>query len=180
MAGTEDAPLGLMAALPDEAQGLFDEMARDRACTVETVGARAYHRGKLWGRPCVISLAGIGKVAAATTATAMIHRYGVGSLLFTGVAGGLGQGVAIGDVVLADTLLQHDLDARPLFPRYEVPGKGRSRFPADAAMTDRLPEAVSASLPLAPRPARLHRGLVISGDRFVNGVEAVRQLRRDL
>ena len=61
------------------------------------------------------------------------------------MAGGLAAGVRVGDVVLARELLQHDMDASPLFPRYEVPLTGRSRFPAGAALSDRL--AAAARLP---------------------------------
>jgi adenosylhomocysteine nucleosidase len=84
-------------------------------------------------------------------------------LVFTGVAGGLASGVEVGDIVVARQLLQHDMDASPLFPRFEVPRTGRSRFDADAALADAL-AAAAARLP----SARVHRGLVISGDRFVS------------
>jgi len=64
-------------------------------------------------------------LAAATTATELIERFGVGRVVLTGVAGGLGEGVQVGDVVVATDFLQHDLDVSPLFPRYEVSFTGK-------------------------------------------------------
>jgi adenosylhomocysteine nucleosidase len=97
------------------------------------------------------------------------------------VAGGLGPGVRVGDVVVARELLQHDMDASPLVPRWEVPYTGRSRFDADAVLTDALVAATARCLARAPEligaahladfgieTPRLHEGLVVSGDRFVS------------
>jgi adenosylhomocysteine nucleosidase len=46
----------------------------------------------------------------------------VRGILFTGVAGGIGTDVNVGDVVIARTFLQHDMDASPIFPRWQLPG----------------------------------------------------------
>lgn len=129
----------------------------------QTVGGRDYWVGHLHGQDVVAVLSRIGKVAAATTATALIERFGVSRILFTGVAGGLGRNVQRGDVVVAQSFLQHDLDASPIFPRYEVPLYGTSRFATDPALTARLQRAVQQALP----GTRVHQGLVVSGDRFV-------------
>jgi adenosylhomocysteine nucleosidase len=139
----------VLALLPDEAR--------------QVVAGRDFWVGHLHGREVVTVLSRIGKVAAATTAVALIERFQVDGIVFTGVAGGLAQGVKVGDVVIADAFLQHDMDASPLFPRYEVPLYGASTFATDAGLTARLAEAVRRALP----SARLHRGLVASGDRFV-------------
>lgn len=127
------------------------------------VGGRDFWLGHLHGQEAVVVLSRIGKVAAATTATALIERFGVQCIVFTGVAGGLGPGVRVGDVVVADAFLQHDLDASPIFPRHEVPLYGTSRFATDRRLADGLAAAATRALP----GARLHRGLVVSGDRFV-------------
>jgi adenosylhomocysteine nucleosidase len=112
----------------------------------------------------VAVLSRIGKVAAATTAALLIERFKVDRIVFTGVAGGLAPGVQRGDVVIADAFLQHDLDASPIFPKYEVPLYGTDRFATDSQLTGELDAAVRRALP----GTRVHRGLIVSGDRFVS------------
>jgi adenosylhomocysteine nucleosidase len=141
----------------------------------------------------VAVLSRIGKVAAATTATVLIERFGVGCMVFTGVAGGTGPQVRVGDVVLASAFVQHDMDASPLFPRHEVPLYGRSRFPTDAHLSEGLAQAsrqvlaqVSTHVGAAAvtefdlHAPRLHRGLVASGDRFVSSTAECRALQQAL
>jgi len=140
----------VLALLPDEQK--------------QVAGKRDYFVGHLHGQEVVAVLSRIGKVAAATTATALIERFAVDRIVFTGLAGGLAPGVQRGDVVVADSFLQHDLDASPLFPRYEVPLYGTARFGTDPALTEALAAAVARALP----GVRVHRGLVASGDRFVS------------
>lgn len=146
----------------------------------ETVGQRDYWRGTWHGHELIAVLSRIGKVAAATTATALVERYHVRGMVFTGVAGGLADGVAVGDVVVGSHFLQHDLDVSPLFARYEVPHCGVGAFAADPVLGRALQQASAAMLSdtstlLGPRAVhefglqgpRLHHGLLVSGDRFV-------------
>jgi adenosylhomocysteine nucleosidase len=154
------------------------------------LAGRTFHHGQLHGRPVVLVLSGIGKVAAATTAALLIHGFDVQALVFTGVAGGLGEGVNVGDVIVARQLLQHDMDASPLFPRFEIPLTGRSRFDVDAALADALASAAQRCLERSEallgaatlhgfglERVRLHRGLLVSGDRFVAGAAQSAELR---
>ena len=131
---------------------------------VQLAAGREFWVGHLHGQPVVAVLSRIGKVAAATTATVLIERFGVSRIVFTGVAGGLAPGVEVGDIVVADSFLQHDLDASPIFPKYQVPLYGVDRFAADAGLSGQLAQAAQLALPAV----RLHRGLVVSGDRFVS------------
>ena len=175
----------ILSALPEEQDGLIDLLQNPRK--TDHAG-RVFWHGDLHGQPVVLALSRIGKVAAATTATALIERFGVGRIVFTGVAGGMGAGVNVGDVVLADDFVQHDMDASPLFPRYEVPLYGQRRFRADPELTALLHQAASTALqhindgenPWAFPDACVHRGLVASGDRFVSGAEEAQQLQSAL
>jgi adenosylhomocysteine nucleosidase len=160
----------IVSAMHEELRALLADVQEPQRVRL---AGRDFHLGRLHGQPVVLVLSGIGKVAAATTAVLLIHAFDAQALLFTGVAGGLGAGVRVGDVVLASVLLQHDMDASPLFPRFEVPLTGRSHFATDAALGVALKAAAQRCL-ADPRfggagmaPPILHEGLVVSGDRFV-------------
>jgi adenosylhomocysteine nucleosidase len=118
--------LAILSALPEEQYGLQHLLTDAR--TVRRAG-RDFTLGRLHGRSVVLGLTGIGKVAAATTATAVMEGFGAQQLLFTGVAGGVGAGVQVGDVVVAQQFLQHDMDVRPLFPAGRCLATRRPRWP---------------------------------------------------
>jgi len=152
---------------------MHEEIAALRPCLeglrTERRAGRDFHFGRLDGHDVILVRCGIGKVAAATTTAVLLDAFDAGALLFTGVAGGLGAGVHVGDIVVASTLLQHDMNAEPLFPRWEVPLTGRARFDADTAWSTRLVRAgrALATSNLHADTATVHHGLVVSGDRFV-------------
>ncbi len=187
MTSAAAAPLAITSALHGELRALLPLL--EAAHIVELAGRR-FHVGRIGGQPVVLVLSGVGKVAAAITATLLIQHFGASRLLFTGAAGGLQPEVAVGDVVVARTLLQHDMDASPLFARFEVPLTGKARFEADTALSDALADAAARCLAQAEARVgrahlaafgitapRLHQGLVASGDRFVCSAHASRMLR---
>ncbi|WP_277188406.1 5'-methylthioadenosine/adenosylhomocysteine nucleosidase [Caballeronia sp. BR00000012568055] len=178
--------LGVMAALPQELGDLLTQMRASGDVQTVTLGQREYHVGAVRGANVVATLARVGKVAAATTASALIHAFEADAIVFTGVAGGVHADVRVGDIVVADSLMQHDLDASPLFPRYEVPLLNRSRFDADRALSAALANAAQAFIAeegqaLAARfsidKPRVHRGLIVSGDQFIASAGSVNALR---
>lgn len=82
------------------------------------------------------------------------------------------------------------MDASPLFPRFEIPLTGRSRFEADAGLADALAAAAQRCLDRAPDligvrhlvdfgidAALVHQGLIVSGDRFVSSEAQSTELR---
>jgi adenosylhomocysteine nucleosidase len=118
----------IISALPEEQAGLAQLLREPERLTQ---APRELQRGLMHGKSVILALAGIGKVAAALTATMLIERHHVQRILFTGVAGGIAPEVDVGDVVVGSAYLQHDMDASPLFPRYELPLTGLARLHAD-------------------------------------------------
>jgi adenosylhomocysteine nucleosidase len=177
---------GILSALAQEQQGLIELLQQPRR--VARAG-REFWLGDLHGQPVVLALSRIGKVAAATTATTLIEAFGAQRLVFTGVAGGLARGVNVGDVVVAQSFVQHDMDASPLFPRYQIPLYGRERFACDEALSALLAGAARTGLERlgvqigagqgVTRHA-VHHGLIASGDRFVSAAEEARLLHEAL
>ena len=178
--------IAILSALAEEQHGLLALLRQPRE--IRRAG-RDFWLGELHGRPVVLALSRIGKVAAATTATALIERFHVTRIVFTGVAGGLAPGVNVGDVVVASSFLQHDMDASPIFPRYELPLYGRSLMACDETLSALLFEAACDHLARVKAgfdaqngvtAHRVHRGLIASGDRFVSAAAQSAALRRAL
>ncbi len=175
-------PTAILSALAQEQHGLIELLQHSsKVCHA----GRDFWQGELYGHSVVLALSKIGKVAAATTATALIERFGVQRMVFTGVAGGLGRGVNVGDVVVGQSFVQHDMDASPLFPRYEVPLYRKTLFDGDVALTETLLAASRSSiadfkLHSAYPAAQVHSGLIASGDRFVSTAAESNALRSAL
>lgn len=171
-----ETPIAILSALAEEQEGLLAYLHAPQR--VEH-GGRIFWTGRMQGLPVVLALSRIGKVAAATTATGLITHFGAAHMLFSGVAGGVGPDVQVGDVVVGTHYLQHDMDASPLFPRFEIPLSGRALFAADTALIANACEAftrVQPALRKARYAARLHQGLIASGDRFVSSAAEVSAL----
>ena len=183
--------LGIISAMPDEISAIVESL---NDSTTRTLGRRDYHAGCLEGSPAVVVFSGWGKVAAAATTAQLIAGYDVTDILFTGVAGAVRHGLAIGDVVVGTELIQHDIDASPIFPRYEVPLLGKARLGTDRALRARLSAAarefVRQDLSLCvPQSARewfristpqVIEGVIASGDQFFDSADEIEALRQRL
>jgi adenosylhomocysteine nucleosidase len=183
--------LGIISALQEEQQGLVEAMQRPSR---HVHGMREYTEGTLWGIEAVCVLSRIGKVAAAMTATLLVEKFEVTHILFTGVAGSGSPLVKVGDIVIADSLVQHDMDASPLFPRFEVPLTGLTHFSSDSQLSSELVHASEAFFAgemrevieeeeravFKLRQPQVHRGLIASGDQFMNSHAAITALHTDL
>lgn len=168
-------PLAIVSAMKPELAALLPLLSE---ATVEEAAGRRLHRGRLQAQQVVLVLCGIGKVAAALTTTLLVERCGVSAILFTGVAGGLGASVRVGDVVVARSVLQHDLDASPIFPRHHIPDLGCAELTCDPRLSEALAGAAAALQ--AERGAAVHEGLVVSGDRFVSTTPESEALKQRL
>ncbi len=173
--------VGVMCALPKELGALQHEM--DEPFIQTHRARREYVHGTLWGVDTVLVVGRVGKVAAATTATHLIESCDVDAIVFLGVAGAIAPYLHQGDIVIADRLVQHDLDSRPIIPRYAIPLLGVSEIHSDpnlvVASEKAAQDFASESFLFKWNPS-VHVGLVGTGDRFVTSTHDKAALIADL
>lgn len=184
-------PVAILASMEQESHLIESGLT---AAVEHLRSGRRYVTGELGGVPIVTAVSGYGKVAAAATVASVLEVFTPSLVVFGGVAGGVGDGVEIGDIVVADRLTQHDFDASPLFQRFVVPSLGVAQIAADPELTARLETAahtfvaggfqskvqIADSALFDPARTKVHRGLVASGDRFIDNVAEARVLLGDL
>lgn len=183
---------GILGAMPEEVEGILTLLSERRD---ETIGMRQYSTGIIHGKRVVIAFSRWGKVAAAATVTTMIQRYGITELIFTGVAGAISPALRVGDVVMADRLVQHDMDARPFIPRFEIPLLGLDFFnahhPSKTAVADTLTTLLNDrslhqifSEDTIQRYQLHHPGFfsgdIASGDHFFSSRQSKLRIQQDL
>ena len=175
--------LGAMAQEIDEVKALLTDK------TVVKIANREFVVGKIGQVRCVVAFSKWGKVAATITATLLIQEFGVTDLFFIGTAGALADGLKVGDIVISKRLVQHDLDARPMISRFELPLLNRIYVNSDPELTELAGKAVDKLLEkgvaqmvgeeavkefnLAPR---LYFGDIASGDQFINSDSKRREI----
>jgi len=169
--------IGIMGAMTEEIGSLREHMTD---ISEEERGGRVFIKGKMNGANVVVVFSRWGKVAAAVTATVLIERYNVNQIIFTGVAGAATPDLNIGDIVISEQLYQHDMDARPLMSRHQIPLTDVIFFKADTALVEKAHTATDGLLSSLSRkiPAEILqrfkitepkciRGTIATGDEFV-------------
>ncbi|MGV9801373.1 5'-methylthioadenosine/adenosylhomocysteine nucleosidase [Mycobacterium sp. NPDC003449] len=173
--------IGLISAIPQELAHLRDVM--DDVDGVSIAHTR-FDTGSLDGHDVVLAETGMGKVNAALVTTALAHGFGCRAVVFSGVAGGLDPDLNVGDVVVADRLIQHDAglieDERlQTYQAGHVPfinPTARLGYDVDTSLLARVKGTLNGvSLPpLSPeaggqgRPAQIVYGTVLSGDQYLH------------
>jgi len=168
--------LGLISAMYEEMDRVLSQLEHVES---QVIGQRTFYRGTFQNQELVLVFSRWGKVAAATTVTQLINTFKVDQIVFSGVAGSIHPQVKVGDIVLANAMVQHDMNASPLFPPTEIPLLEKSVFQPHfdpklenaiqhfahqytAYFSQETLENFGISKP------QLHHGKIASGDLFVH------------
>lgn len=103
--------LGIIGAMDIEVDMLKAMVEEKSVCTVSSVD---FVSGKILGKDVVVARCGIGKVNAAICAQTMILKYAPDTIINTGVGGSLSNSLNIGDIAMADYVVQSDADTSAL------------------------------------------------------------------
>ena len=103
----EQRPIGVIGAMKIEVEAILSALEDPRK---RVYGNMEFTSGRLSGVPVVVVPCSPGKVNAALCAQALIDFYAPRLVLNIGVAGGIGENVHIGDVVIATACVEYDFD----------------------------------------------------------------------
>ncbi len=160
-------PIAIIGAMDEEVSTLgqqMDSVHQERISLNEL----PVLTGFLADREVILARCGVGKVNAALTTQYIIDRFGPRAIINTGVAGGLSPQVLIGDLVVGENSLQHDVDVSHFgYPRGAIPSLKVSTFPGDPQLVDFAVAAARRQL----ESKQVHRGLIVSGDQFISSRE---------
>ena len=154
--------LGFICALAIEVEGIVNMMEKKEEKTVAKI---TYYKGDIFGREVVCCECGIGKVNSAMSTQIMIDLYHPDVIINSGIAGSLSADIRIGDIVVSDDCVQHDMDGTEMG---DLPGQiqfndeKRIEIPADKATADKLFDACRTIPDIG-----VFRGRIASGDVFV-------------
>lgn len=130
------------------------------------------YEGRLSGKRLVLVLSGIGKVNAAISTAWVIHQFAPECVINTGSAGGLGNGLKVGDVVIGERVAHHDVDVTAFGYAWGQVPQQPAVFESDAALIQVADEAARVF-----DGATVSRGLIVSGDQFVHSSECIATIR---
>ncbi len=158
---------GIICAMPEEIKELKAQLTNE---STKQIGGKDYYFGQISGQDVVLVESGIGKVEAGITTERLITDCGADVVINSGSAGGIGDGLHVGDVVISTATAYHDVDATAFDYQYgQLPGK-EPRFAASEKWGDALAKAGEQT------GLTVKQGLIVSGDQFIASQDAIKQI----
>lgn len=185
---TRPLHIGLLGAMPEEIGSDLEHLQNLEQFRYGDLTVSQGQWSTAKGDPVLISLAwsGWGKVSAARAATRLLasapSEAPIDLLLFTGVAGAADAELQQWDVLLASAVVQHDMDARPLCPRFSLPALQRDRLIPQPHWLNWAAAALEQAQTRGHLTGfgKLDQGLIGTGDQFIGEASRLDELRSAL
>lgn len=161
--------IGIIGAMDQEIAFLESKMVIQ---SKETIANCLFIKGTIETKEVVLLKSGIGKVNASLSTAILHQKYQPDYVINTGSAGGLDPSLSVGDIVISDRIIHHDVDATAFNYQYgQVPG-----MPVDYEADQRLMELIEKSIHTFKK-VQCKRGLIATGDSFIQSQAAVDRIQ---
>lgn len=161
--------IGIIGAMDEELELLLKEtriIKKERKANME------FNFGEIFSKEVVIVRCGIGKVNAAICTQILIDDFSVEKVINVGIAGGIGKDIYPGDVVIADNLVQHDMDTSAFGDKIgQIPRVDTYDFKCDAELINLAKKACESF-----EVNNYFQGRIVSGDQFIANVDKINWL----
>ncbi|MGT2887709.1 5'-methylthioadenosine/adenosylhomocysteine nucleosidase [Streptococcus didelphis] len=160
--------IGIIAAMEQELSLLVENLENK---DVTKLLSKDYYSGQYAGHDLVLVESGVGKVMSAMTVSVLVELFKVDALINTGSAGAVASDLQIGDIVVADKLVYHDVDLRAFGYDYGQMSMQPLYFEADRHFVDKFEEVLRKE----KRKSKL--GLIATGDSFIAGSDKIAEIK---
>lgn len=161
--------IGIIGAMDEEISYLQEKMTEIKK---HKIANSLFVEGKLSGEEVVLLKSGIGKVNAAMATTILMERFQPTYVVNTGSAGGFAESLSVGDVVISNEVVHHDVDATAFQYEYGQVPQMPARFRANETLINAVQDIVSAI------EINYEIGLVATGDSFMSDETRIQETRQ--
>ncbi|WP_094752189.1 5'-methylthioadenosine/S-adenosylhomocysteine nucleosidase [Psychromonas sp. CD1] len=151
--------IGIIGAMDEEISILKGKMSNLESTTI---AGCEFHQGSLHGQQVILTLSGIGKVAASIASTLLLDKFKPDYIINTGSAGGFDKKLNVGDIIISKEVRFHDVDLTAF--GYEIGQMAQlpAAFQADPTLIN-IAQQATKSLP----HLTFTQGLICTGDIFM-------------
>lgn len=158
--------IGIVAAMEEETRALLDVMTEK---SIEKRAQQKFYKGRYLSHEIILVQSGIGKVNAALATSLLIDRFGAEIVVNSGVAGGIGEDISVGDLVVSTSCAYQDADNRIFDYDY-------GQIPQMPARYCAAREVLDSFISLAENQWTIRQGLIVSGDSFIASQEEINRI----
>lgn len=152
----------LIVAMTSELNGFLEKLDYE----VNIVSGIKVFKSKVNNVDLYIAKSEVGKVNAATLTTTLILKLKPKYVINAGIAGGLNQSINLLDVIASTKICYHDFDLTPFGLKKGEMDNGLMYFNGSRKLLSLIDDDVK-------------KGLIVSGDQFVSGIEAMENIKKD-
>ncbi|WDF81659.1 5'-methylthioadenosine/adenosylhomocysteine nucleosidase [Lacticaseibacillus pabuli] len=161
--------IGVVCAMEEEIRELLAVLDNQKSVTI---AGQKFYDGTINGQEVSLVECGIGKVQAGMNTALLIDTYHPDLVINTGSAGGIGDGLKVGDVVISSGVAYHDVDSTAFG---YLPGQLPQRpqiFKADEKYVQLIKQAAEKT------DLTTHVGLIATGDQFVASADQIAKIKQ--
>ena len=179
--------IGLLSAMPEEIGNIIENLEN---VTLNEYGDLKIYNGKLKKKipnyesvHITFAWSGWGKVSAARAITRILAgKNKIDFIIFTGVAGAANKNLSQWDIVIANEVIQHDMDARPIFEKFVLPPLKKAKLQSNNFLKNWIFNSLINGVKNGDLRGFGHikKGLVATGDSFISDESVIKKLKDEL
>ena len=163
--------IGIIGAMDIEIEEIKSKMNIEETVKIADM---QFLKGTIGNTSVVLVKCGVGKVYASACTQAMILKFNPDCIINIGVCGCLVSDLKTGDAILGEKVVQYDMDTSAIGdPVGFISGANKIYFDCDNDLVGQLEQILSRN------GVNYKKGVVATGDRFVNDSALVKKLRDD-